>query len=130
MAIHRLTQAKVNALIRKGEDGLHGDGGGLWLQISNSGAWASWIFRYTRLGRERRMGLGSVGTITIGAARDAALAARRVLHAGGDPLAQRKLNASRDQSFDAAVADYLKAHALEWGNPKQRKAWASTLARY
>jgi hypothetical protein len=48
-----LTAAKV----RTAEPGRYGDGDGLYLLV-RSPATAFWIFRYTRSGRLREMGLG------------------------------------------------------------------------
>ena len=40
--------------------GLYGDGGGLYLQVSDFSTKA-WVFRYMMAGRARKMGLGEVG---------------------------------------------------------------------
>ena len=40
------------------EAGRYGDGKGLYLQVTPTGA-RSWLLRYERSGRERAMGLGS-----------------------------------------------------------------------
>ncbi len=36
--------------------GYHGDGGGLWLQVTSTGA-RTWVYRFTMSGRVREMGL-------------------------------------------------------------------------
>ena len=66
---------------------MHCDGHGLYLQVSERGA--SWIFRYTRNGRKPEMGLGSLSLFGIEEARAMALDARKLLHAGIDPLEHR-----------------------------------------
>src|SRR5215472_2730552 len=73
---------------------MHCDGHGLYLQVSERGA--SWIFRYTRNGRKPEMGLGSLSLFGIEEARAMALDARKLLHAGIDPLEHR--NAVRAQA--------------------------------
>lgn len=50
----RLTALKVTRLV--GKPGMHADGGGLYLQVTNGGA--SWIYRYMLNGRACEMGLG------------------------------------------------------------------------
>ena len=51
----KLSAAGVSRLTAKG---YYGDGDGLWLQITASGA-RSWVYRYRAQGRQREMGLGS-----------------------------------------------------------------------
>ena len=56
-AINRLSPMMVKRL----GVGLHPDGSGLYLQVTNGADGKlnrSWVFRFTRDGRERRMGLG------------------------------------------------------------------------
>jgi hypothetical protein len=60
------------------------DGGGLYLQEGRA-----WIFRYKRNGRTRMMGLGPLELVSLAEARELALAARKQLLAGIDPLAAR-----------------------------------------
>ena len=58
------------------------DGGGLYLQVTESKTGSkepvtpkynkSWIFRYRRTRRERDMGLGSLKTVSLREAREAA----------------------------------------------------------
>src|SRR2546428_8352426 len=65
----------------------------------------SWIFRYTRQGRSREMGIGSARDVSLAQARAKASEARRQLTEGADPLAARegrdrnstRLNSSHDQ---------------------------------
>jgi len=64
--------------------GLYADGGGLYLQVSEQKTKA-WIFRFTRTGVPRKMGLGPVSVksddkrITLADARQKAAAARSLL---------------------------------------------------
>jgi hypothetical protein len=53
------------------EPGVYCDGLGLWLQVSQFGTKA-WIFRYTRHGRRRHMGLGALHTVALAEARERA----------------------------------------------------------
>jgi hypothetical protein len=53
--LNRLTAVEVRGIDKKG---MYDDGGGLYLQVSASGA-KSWIFRFTLDGRAREIGLGT-----------------------------------------------------------------------
>jgi integrase len=128
MPIHKLTMPKIKALTGKGAEGMHNDGGGLYLQID--GGSASWIFRYTYLGQRRYMGLGPLHTIGLAEARELTLAARQVVHAGGDPMVQRAAARAKRMTFDACVAKYLEAHRAGWKNRVHAHQWQSTLATY
>jgi integrase len=113
-----------------------GDGNGLWLQVIPTGA-KSWIFRYTRDGRAREMGLGATHTITLAEARELALECRKKLQNGGDPLAEReaarlavKLEAAKAMTFDQCAAAYIEAHRPGWKNAKHASQWVNTIATY
>lgn len=130
-AIHRLTDLKVQ---RAAKD--LGDGGGLRLIVSGGGA-KKWVFRYTRRGKVRQMGLGAYPGVSLAEARRAAADARAMLQAGIDPLDQRDQEA-RQQALEAAgvptftslAAAYIRAHRRGWINPKHRRQWVSTLKAY
>lgn len=52
--LNKLTAMTVQ---KKTKPGRYGDGGGLWLQVVQSGA-KLWLFRYQINGEARQMGLG------------------------------------------------------------------------
>ena len=56
-ATNKLTAIGIDKLKARGR---FGDGGGLWLNVSPSGG-KSWVFRWTRKGHGREMGLGPYG---------------------------------------------------------------------
>src|SRR5215831_1665806 len=67
-AIHRLSDRKV----RNAPEGLHCDGGGLYLQVRRGvdGLTRSWLFRYAAGGgKERMMGCGAYPAVSLAAAR-------------------------------------------------------------
>ena len=75
-AIHRLSAADL----RRREPGVYADGGGLLLQVStgrDGKVNRSWLFRYTTNARTRDMGLGSLITVSLSEAREAALQCRK-----------------------------------------------------
>ncbi|MDN7805415.1 tyrosine-type recombinase/integrase [Burkholderia gladioli] len=127
--IHKLSAIGVGKEDRRG---YHGDGGGLWLQVSQSGT-KSWIFRYARHGKTRNLGLGPYPDVTLKAARDKATELRAALARGEDPMAERaaaKAQAASRMTFDQCSAAYIAAHRGGWKNPKHAEQWTNTLATY
>jgi integrase len=122
------------------EPGLYGDGGGLWLQVTDAGegqVTKQWIARYMLNWRARKMGLGSVSTFSLAEARERARQVRQQLADGIDPIearlaerdARRKTEAERI-TFKAAAERFLNAHESGWRNAKHRAQWRSTLQQY
>ena len=129
MSHNRLSARTVSSKKRRGR---YSDGDGLVLQISKWGT-KSWIFRYERDGRERHMGLGSVSTVSLAMARDAARKCRQLLLEGHDPidqrdagLRQRRLEAAQQVTFKECGEGYIAAHRAGWRNAKHRAQWGST----
>jgi integrase len=115
---------------------MHPDGGGLYLQVSASGA-KSWIFRFMLDHRAREMGLGPADTIPLAEARKRAAECRRMRHDGIDPIEarragrdQKRLEAAKALTFDACAAAYINAHKTTWKNAKHRVQWSNTLKTY
>jgi len=77
--------------------GRHGDGDGLWLDVSPSGA-RSWLLRYQIGGRIRNMGLGSTKLVGLADARERARLARLKLLDGVDPLDERRTQRAKLES--------------------------------
>ena len=102
MAIHKLRWSKVQSLTK---NGMYGDGGNLWLSVTNDGAGKSWVFRWTVPGtrRERVMGLGPIHTVDLEEAREKAREYRKLLMAGKDPLEERD-GARLDQDIARGLA--------------------------
>lgn len=127
--INRLSARFVQTV---SEAGYYADGGGLYLQVTASGA-KSWIFRY-RLGNRRpEMGLGSAQTLTLQQAREAAASARRARLDGLDPMAERQaLHAARAAvpTFQEARDEYIDDRRGGWRNPKHVAQWENTLQTY
>ncbi|HEX3472880.1 MAG TPA: integrase arm-type DNA-binding domain-containing protein [Silvibacterium sp.] len=131
--LNRLTAVEVRGTDKKG---MFHDGGGLYLQVSASGA-KSWIFRFTLDGRAREMGLGPVHAIPLAEARKRAAECRRMRLDGIDPIKARsehrswkKLEAAKGITFAACAAAYLDAHQDAWRNALHRKQWRTTLNNY
>src|SRR5262245_8605921 len=128
--IHKLTAAKVAALIKANTQGRHGDGAGLYLQIN--GGSAAWIFRYIRNGRERQLGLGPAHTVSLVAAREAARQHRAALLKDEDPQVVRDHGKATMPSvtFAEATGQFLLLYRQGLRNEKHREQWGTTLERY
>ena len=131
--INRLTALQVQKLSKPG---YHADGAGLHLCVKATGG-KSWIFRYRYGGKEREMGLGPLHTVSLAEAREKALAQRKMLLAGVDPLAakhasevQRKLAEASVITFDTAATSYIASHRAGWKNEKHAEQWTNTLTTY
>ena len=88
-------------------------------------------------GRPHKMGMGPVALVPLAEARDKALAYRRQLLAGVDPLAARaaeRANAAaealRSVTFRQCAERYMAANRAGWKNPKHAAQWDSTIATY
>jgi integrase len=121
----RLTARQVQTL----PAGYHADGGGLYLQVSESGA-RSWIFRYQRDGRRREMGLGSESALGLSDARQSASEQRKLLALGKDPIASRRAAGAAGMTFGQAADAYIASHREGWKKPAQAAQWTSSLAAY
>jgi integrase len=116
--------------------GLHFDGQvpGLALQVGRSGAAKSWVVRYGVPGRRlpRTMGLGSYPGVTLAQARERARAARDLLHAGIDPIEDKRAKRSalaaavEMPTFERCAEQYVAAHEASW---KRSTHGAQLLAR-
>jgi len=131
--LNKLTSLKVKSETRKGR---YGDGGGLWLQVSETGT-KSWLFRFTLNGKARQMGLGPVADVTLSDAREFAADCRKVLRDGKDPIEAREatrkaatLESAKAISFKECASSYIDAHKPGWRNSKHSSQWENTLKDY
>jgi integrase len=131
--LHKLSAKRVQ---NERAPGRYADGGGLYLQVSPS-ATKSWLFRYTRAGVAREMGLGAVHTIDLVEARKRAATCRIQLLDGVDPIAARdaarahgQIAAGRAKTFTQCAEAYIDAHRPEWKNSKHVGQWEKTLETY
>lgn len=124
---------KLNPLkIKNAKPGYHGDGGGLWLQVTSKSA-KSWVFRYSLKvpGQKKRkqyeLGLGSINTVSLSDARVRARECRLTLQDGKNPIEARKTKA---MTFDQCAAEFIKTKRGEWKNAKHAGQWETTIASY
>ncbi|OWG12685.1 putative prophage CPS-53 integrase [Delftia sp. K82] len=115
---------------------MHGDGAGLWLKVTEGGS-KSWILRYTMAGRERWTGLGPYPDVSLAEARDKAMAWRKQVREGVDPMkvkqeamATARAEQAKKVTFAWCAAQYIESHRAGWKNAKHAEQWVSTLAMY
>ena len=131
--IHRLTAL---AIAKKKKPGSYADGGGLCLQITETGS-KSWIFRFMLQGRAREMGLGALHTVGLAEAREQARSCRALRLEGVDPIEHRRLRRAENalqrhsaKTFDQCASEYIAAQRPGWSNPKHVDQWTNTLKAY
>jgi integrase len=119
------------AVTRENKRGMHGDGGGLYLQVAKGGS-KSWILRFKLRGKTRHLGLGPVHTVGLAEARQRAAEARLALLDGRDPIVERRASraaVAKAMTFDEGAAEFFAAHAPGWG-ADHRDRWRQTIAEY
>src|SRR5258708_454921 len=133
--------------VRTAKVGMHGDGGNLWLKVTagkNAQLNRSWLFRYatgemttSKNGKprkvERVMGLGSLDSVSLSAARRKATDARALLAAGQDPIkgrndqrAAQAALAARAMTFDQCCDGYVADHEKGW-TAKHKRVWTNSI---
>ncbi len=125
-----LTANQIDKLTKKGR---HPEGTVpcLYVRISDNGA-KSWVFMYSRKGRQSEIGLGSwtgagkAGRISIPLARRKALAIHDQIAEGNDPLAEKR----RDEVTFGKCADQLVESLKGGWSEKTGKIWAQVLTEH
>lgn len=121
----------------------YGDGDGLYLLVRTP-INAFWVFRYTRSGRLREMGLGRArgpNSVTLAEARVKAGAHHRAVRAGMDPLAEKdaaamttraavQQSAMTARTFRQAAEEFIADKKAEWRNSIHAGQWPSSLKTY
>ncbi|MGK7870982.1 tyrosine-type recombinase/integrase [Falsiroseomonas sp. E2-1-a20] len=127
----KLTALKAKALTAPGR---YSDGDGLWLQVRDASQ-RSWLFRYTRHGRARQMGLGAYPDVSLADARGEAAAIRKTLRQGLDPLEKRRAEKAAEASasrftFKEVAERFHAAHQAAWRSEKHRVQWVTQMEAY
>lgn len=122
--------AKLTALkVQRAKPGRHGDGGGLYLVVSDTGA-RKWVLRIQKNGKRHDLGLGSANDVPLAEAREAANDIRRAVRKGESPLARRQRAQQATPTFREAAAMVHEEHKPSWKNAKHAAQWLSTLETY
>ncbi|WP_420882136.1 Arm DNA-binding domain-containing protein [Rhizobium gallicum] len=113
--------------------GRHSDGGGLYLNVSKTGA-KSWLFMWVSSGKRYEMGLGSAGRagraeiISLKQAREKAEEIRSILGRKGNPFmeASDRLAAIGQETFGSIADAFIGVMKPSWSNPKHVAQWEMT----
>jgi integrase len=113
------------------EPGRYSDGGNLYLSIAPSGA-KRWTFLYRMNGKRREAGLGSAGPdgVSLKAAREKAVEARRLISDGIDPIEARAVEEKARRTvptFGEFADEYIKTHRAKFKSAKHAAQWKMTL---
>jgi integrase len=104
----------LNALgVKNAKPGRHGDGEGLYLLVSATGA-KSWMIRVQRDGIRRDIGLGSLASLSLADARTKAAELRKHALNGRDPIEERDRDRRPVPTFREAVKATHEALRAGW----------------
>jgi integrase len=112
--------------------GRYGDGAGLYLVVSPTGA-RKWVYRFSFAGKVTEAGLGSADVVSLAEARDKAHEARKLVEAGKNPVEARRQAAmieTRKPTFGAVADALVAAKEVEWRNEKHRAQWRASLTAF
>ena len=133
--LHRLSALRVAKEVAPGH---YADGGGLYMQIADSGA-RSWVFRFKLNGRVREMGLGPLSRVSLGEARKLAAGYRDMVKDLIDPILARReqqrrqlldISSEANVTFREAAEAFIHAQEPQWRNRKHVQQWGNTLGTY
>ncbi len=126
--IKRLSSRKVESV----GPGFHADGGSLYLRVRDTGSRA-WVFRYSRSGKVREIGMGATHTRNLTDARKLAEAMRRAISDGEDPAVVVKADAGESDgsaTFETCALELIDSKQSGWRNAKHTQQWHNTLRDY
>jgi integrase len=124
---------KLNARkVETAKPGKHGDGDGLQLVVSPTGA-RKWVLRFMQGGKAREMGLGAYPEVGLADARERGLAERKLARGGVDPIAERRKAPAQAAAIPTfgELADEIAGQLAEgFRNEKHKAQWRMTLTVY
>jgi integrase len=137
VARNKLSAAFVRNITKKG---LHGDGEGLYLQVTpalDGTVSKSWLLRFTWGGKERKCGLGPLSQVDLAGARRLADDCRKLIGQGIDPIetrrsekATRSATKPKVRTFESCAVEFMAAREAEWTNPTHREQWRTSLRNH
>jgi integrase len=105
------------------------DGGGLYA-ISNPEGRITWGFLFTINRRRRLMSLGQWPDVPLATARELATDARRKVHAGIDPIEDRKAEKRQVPTFNEVADELIRSKTPAWKSPRSKDQWRQRLRDY
>src|SRR5215217_2375961 len=127
--LNKLSSRFVATVAKPGE---YSDGGNLYLVVDKSGA-KRWTFQFRWADRQPEMGLGGLTSVSLGAARERAAEARRLLAQRINPVEHRAESRKADKeatTFGAFADALLPDIAPGFRNQKHLAQWRTTLTTY
>lgn len=121
----RLTAATVRNL---SNPGMYADGNGLYLKVDDNGA-KRWIQRIVINGKRRDIGLGGAKDVSLLEAREGTVENRKLVRAGIDPVASKKLSQAI-LTFKEAAEQVHELNKPTWRNEKHGKQWLDSLEKF
>jgi integrase len=119
----------TDRFVKTAKPGIYGDGGGLWLRVTEGADGTlnrNWVFRFALGERAHAMGLGPVDVVSLAEARDAAAECRKLVYRGVNPIDHRRQQRAAQveekptMTFRQAAEHYIAVNEKAWG----RRHWA------
>lgn len=126
--LHRLSALAVRTIMTPG---WHTDGGGLHLEVDDTGR-KRWAMRITVNGKRRDFGLGPIHKVSLMQAREMAARYRSLAYQGIDPTSERKAARAKPliPTFAEAAERVHQQRRGLWSNGKHVDQWLNTLRDY
>ena len=124
------TEKKLSSLkLKTLGPGRHADGGGLYLDVQDSGS-RSWILRTTIRGKRKEIGLGGLSSHTLAQAREAATELLAKAKKGEDILEQKRLEKRVIPTFEEAAGIVHTNLAATFESETHAYNWLQSLKTY
>ena len=107
--------------------GSHYAGETLYLYVAPGGS-KSWVQRITINSRRCDIGLGGFPVVTLSEARDKAYQNRKLVRAGGDPLAEKRK--VKIPEFREAAEQTFEANRARWRSDKTARNWNQGMKKH
>lgn len=126
----------TNLGIKNAPDGKHEDGGGL--RLVKKGNAGKWVYRYSRLGKRREMGIGTYPALSLADARRERDKWAQILNQGSDPIqvrntaieAERAERDHKDPTFIELAHLVFEARKASLRGDGTRGRWLSPITLY
>lgn len=100
---HNRNKLTVRKILSLGP-GTYGDGGGLWLRVTNSGS-RQWIYRFRFNGKARAMGLGGLDKVSLAKARQRRDEVESMVLNRLDPIKERRKSEQKAATDSITLAE-------------------------